>query len=42
MDSDLNKIIQQSPQDLSDKHIQFFLFQILSGLKVPFPSHDIH
>ncbi len=34
MDSDLHKIIQQSPQDISDKHIQFFLFQILNGLRV--------
>eukprot|EP01060_Flectonema_neradi_P034291 TRINITY_DN596_c0_g3_i2.p1 TRINITY_DN596_c0_g3~~TRINITY_DN596_c0_g3_i2.p1 ORF type:complete len:357 (+),score=70.06 TRINITY_DN596_c0_g3_i2:364-1434(+) len=32
MDVDLHKIIQ-SPQPLSERHIQFFLYQILSGLK---------
>ena len=32
MDVDLHKIIQ-SPQPLSERHIQFFIYQILSGLK---------
>ena len=32
MDTDLHKVIR-SPQPLSDQHVQYFLYQLLRGLK---------
>lgn len=41
MESDLSSIIK-SPQDLSDEHCQFFLFQLLQGLKYMKDSNILH
>jgi serine/threonine protein kinase len=41
MDTDLHKIIQ-SPQHLSDQHIQYFLYQILKGLKFLHSAGILH
>ena len=37
MGSDLHKIVKT--QALSDAHVQFFIYQILRGLKVSFALH---
>ena len=34
MESDLHKMLKETRQELTDKHIQYFMFQILCGLKV--------
>jgi mitogen-activated protein kinase 7 len=41
METDLSSIIK-SPQPLSDAHVQFFLYQILRGLKYIHSSNVIH
>jgi len=41
METDLASIIK-SPQPLSDEHIQFFLYQILRGLKYIHSGGIIH
>lgn len=41
MESDLSQIIR-SPQPLSDDHIQFFIYQILIGLKYMHSANIIH
>ncbi len=41
METDLAAIIK-SPQPLSDEHIQFFLYQILRGLKYIHSGGIIH
>lgn len=41
METDLASIIK-SPQPLSDEHIQFFLYQILRGLKYIHSAGIIH
>lgn len=41
METDLASIIK-SPQPLSDEHIQFFLYQILRGLKFIHSAGVIH
>jgi serine/threonine protein kinase len=41
METDLSSIIK-SPQPLSDAHVQFFLYQILRGLKYIHTSNVIH
>lgn len=41
MHTDLASIIK-SPQVLSDSHIQFFIYQILRGLKYIHSSNIIH
>lgn len=41
MDTDLHQIIK-SPQPLTDDHCQYFLYQILRGLKYIHTAHVIH
>jgi len=41
MDTDLQQIIK-SPQPLTDEHIQYFVYQILRGLKCIHSAHVIH
>eukprot|EP01010_Urceolus_cornutus_P004060 NODE_610_length_1495_cov_345.562241_g457_i0.p1 GENE.NODE_610_length_1495_cov_345.562241_g457_i0~~NODE_610_length_1495_cov_345.562241_g457_i0.p1 ORF type:complete len:403 (-),score=61.78 NODE_610_length_1495_cov_345.562241_g457_i0:221-1429(-) len=41
MDTDLHKIIQ-SPQPLSDKHVQCFVYQVLRGLKYLHSANILH
>jgi serine/threonine protein kinase len=41
MDTDLHQIIQ-SPQPLSNEHIQYFVYQILRGLKYIHSAGVIH
>ena len=41
METDLASIIK-SPQTLSDEHIQFFLYQILRGLKYIHSAGILH
>lgn len=41
METDLASIIK-SPQTLSDEHIQFFLYQILRGLKFIHSAGILH
>lgn len=41
MNTDLASIIK-SPQPLSDSHIQFFIYQILRGLKYMHSANIIH
>ena len=41
MNTDLASIIK-SPQPLSDNHIQFFIYQILRGLKYMHSANIIH
>lgn len=41
MDTDLHRVIQ-SPQPLSDQHIQYFIYQILCGLKYLHSAGIIH
>eukprot|EP00307_Rebecca_sp_RCC1486_P009513 CAMPEP_0119406022 /NCGR_PEP_ID=MMETSP1335-20130426/511_1 /TAXON_ID=259385 /ORGANISM="Chrysoculter rhomboideus, Strain RCC1486" /LENGTH=405 /DNA_ID=CAMNT_0007430079 /DNA_START=60 /DNA_END=1273 /DNA_ORIENTATION=+ len=41
MDTDLHQIIS-SPQSLSDDHCQYFLYQILRGLKYIHSAHVLH
>jgi mitogen-activated protein kinase 1/3 len=41
MDSDLRSIIR-SNQELSDQNIQYFLYQILRGLKYIHSSNVLH
>jgi serine/threonine protein kinase len=41
METDLASIIK-SPQTLSDEHIQFFLYQILRGLKYIHSANVVH
>lgn len=41
MNTDLASIIK-SPQPLSDNHIQFFIYQILRGLKYIHSANIIH
>ena len=41
METDLSSIIK-SPQPLSDEHVQFFLYQILRGLKFLHTANVIH
>jgi serine/threonine protein kinase len=41
MDADLSQIIK-SQQDLSDQHIQYFLYQILCGLKYIHSADILH
>jgi len=41
MDTDLHQIIT-SPQPLSDDHCQYFLYQILRGLKCMHSAHVLH
>ena len=41
MDTDLHQIIQ-SKQALSDDHVQYFLYQILRGLKYMHSANVIH
>lgn len=41
MESDLASIIR-SPQPLNDEHIQFFLYQILRGLKYMHSAGILH
>lgn len=41
METDLGSIIK-SPQTLSDEHIQFFLYQILRGLKYIHSAGILH
>ncbi len=41
MNTDLASIIK-SPQNLSDNHIQFFIYQILRGLKYMHSANIIH
>ncbi len=41
MDTDLASIIM-SPQDFSDMHIQFFIYQVLRGLKFLHSANVIH
>lgn len=41
MDTDLNQIIK-SPQELTDDHIQYFIYQVLRGLKYIHSAHVLH
>ena len=41
METDLHKIIY-SKNELTDEHIQYFLYQILKGMKYIHSSHVIH
>lgn len=41
MDTDLHQIIR-SPQDLSDDHCQYFLYQILRGMKYVHSAGVLH
>jgi serine/threonine protein kinase len=41
MDTDLYQIIK-SPQDLGDDHVQYFLYQILRGLKYIHSANVLH
>lgn len=42
MDSDLNRIIRKSFQDLTDAHIQYMLYQIFKGLQFLHSGNVIH
>lgn len=41
MDTDLNQIIK-SPQELTDDHVQYFIYQVLRGLKYIHSAHVLH
>ena len=41
MDTDLHKVIR-SPQPLSDQHVQYFLYQLLRGLKYIHSANVLH
>jgi serine/threonine protein kinase len=41
MDTDLHKVIR-SPQPLSDQHVQYFLYQVLRGLKYIHSCNVLH
>eukprot|EP00742_Colponemidia_sp_Colp-10_P008345 GILJ01009035.1.p1 GENE.GILJ01009035.1~~GILJ01009035.1.p1 ORF type:complete len:440 (+),score=30.18 GILJ01009035.1:198-1322(+) len=41
MDTDLHQIIS-SPQELSDDHVQYFLYQLLKGLRYIHSAHVLH
>ena len=41
MDTDLHKVIR-SPQSLSDQHVQYFLYQLLRGLKYIHSCNVLH
>ena len=41
MDTDLQQIIQ-SNQKLSDDHLQYFMYQIVRGLKAIHAAHVLH
>jgi len=41
MNTDLHQIIT-SPQPLTDEHVQYFIYQILRGLKYIHSAHVIH
>ena len=41
METDLSSIIK-SPQELSDEHVQFFIYQVLRGLKFLHTSNVVH
>lgn len=41
METDLSSIIK-SPQDLSDDHVQFFIYQVLRGLKFLHTANVVH
>lgn len=41
METDLSSIIK-SPQELSDDHVQFFIYQVLRGLKYLHTSNVVH
>ena len=41
MDTDLNQIIK-SPQELTDDHVQYFVYQALRGLKYIHSAHVLH
>jgi mitogen-activated protein kinase 1/3 len=41
MDTDLHKVIR-SPQPLSDQHVQYFLYQLLRGLKYIHTANILH
>lgn len=41
MDTDLHKVIR-SPQPLSDQHVQYFLYQLLRGLKYIHSCNVLH
>lgn len=41
MDTDLHKVIR-SPQPLSDQHVQYFLYQLLRGMKYIHSCNVLH
>ena len=42
MDTDLSQIIRDPSVDITDEHIQYFMFQILHGLKCLHDARVIH
>lgn len=41
MDTDLYQVLT-SPQDLSEDHVQYFLYQLLRGMKYVHSANVIH
>jgi mitogen-activated protein kinase 1/3 len=42
MDTNLERVLQKSEEDLSEEHWRFFLYQILRGLKYMHSSGVVH